>query len=61
MTIKIYHKRSVFNGFVLDDNPECTFCNVSAVEIGKTAIFGTIDGEQLTIKLDRINYHYAIV
>lgn len=61
MTIEIYRKRSVFNGFVLDDKPECTFRNVSAVEIGKTAIFGTIDGEQLTIKLDHVNCHYVIV
>lgn len=61
MTIEIYRKRSVFNGFVLDDEPESTFCNVSTVEIGKTAIYGTIDGEQLTIKLDHINYHYIVV
>ena len=61
MTIEIYRKRNVFNSSVIDDEPECVFCDVSAIEITNKAIYGNVYGEQLTITLDHTNYHYVIV
>lgn len=61
MTIKIYRKRSVFNGFVLDDKPECVIGNITEISVKPRLISGVSDGNKFSVNLDHVNYHYVIV
>lgn len=61
MKIEIYRKRFYGSGFVVDDDPETVFHNVAQVELARGAIYGNIDGEQLTIKTDCLNYKYVLL
>ena len=60
MKIEIYRKRSFPNNYIVDDEPETVFHNVSWVEITNQVIFGNIEGEELTIIRDNSNYKYII-
>jgi len=61
MKIEIYRKRQVFNGFVVDDTPETVFSGVCWFEIRNNTIFGNVNGEELTVKMDGYNYNYIIL
>lgn len=61
MKIEVYRKRYIGCGFVVDDDPERVFYNVAQVELASGAIYGDIDGEQLTIKTDNVNYKYVLL
>ena len=60
MTIEIYRKHDVFNSSVIEDYPVAVWNNVSMIEIRGKYIFGNVDGEQLTIKKDTVNYVYIV-
>ena len=61
MKICIHRKHYVGNRIIVQDEAEATYSNVWNIEIIKTHIFGDINGEQLTIKLDHTNYKYYIM
>ena len=62
MKIKIYRKRSVpGGGYVIDDQPEIVFCDVSACAVEANYIYGYIGiAEPIRIQFDHINYSYFI-
>lgn len=61
MDIKVFRKRDVFGlCAVEDEKPEAVFCDVSAVQITKSHIFGNRNGEAIVIKMDHVNYNYHI-
>lgn len=61
MKIEIYRIRNVL-GYcdVMDDLPERTYYNVSWAEIRGNWISANINGEELTIRMDKYNYRYFI-
>ena len=60
MTIEIYRKRLVFNHFVVDDVPETVWNDVQCIEIYNKGIKADLNGEELTVNFDHVNYHYVI-
>lgn len=62
MKIEIYRKHNVCGLYDLEeDKPDTVFCNVSQIQITPKFIYGNIDGEQLTVKIDSFNYNYHIM
>ena len=60
MKLEIYRKRSIPGGYVFDVDPETVFENILWVEILNGVIYGNIYGEELTVKMDEVNYRYII-
>lgn len=60
MKVEIYRKADICGYPVEEEKPQRTFCGVSAIQITRDCIYGDICGEQLTIKLDHMNYNYYI-
>ena len=61
MKIEIYNKYWINDMVILSDYPCSVYCNVRNIEITQNFIYGNINGEQLTIKKDCLNYAYFIL
>ena len=61
MKIEIYRIRNVLGySDVMDDLPERIIRNVSWAEIRGNWISANINGEEMTIRMDKYNYRYFI-
>ena len=61
MIIYVHRKRFAGNTFIEEDEAERIYRNVCNIEVCKSYIFGDINGEQLSVKLDHTNYKYYIM
>lgn len=60
MKLEIYRKRSIPGGYVFDVDPETVFENIAWLECCNGVFYGNIEGEELAVGMDEVNYKYII-
>lgn len=60
MRIEIYRVRYIGDSRIVDDIPETVYENANAIELHKGFLFGNVNGEELSVIFDWVNYCYRI-
>lgn len=60
LKLEIYRKRPIPSGCVVDDVPETVFENIAWLECCNGVFYGNIEGEELAVGMDEVNYKYII-